>query len=107
MATARSASLAWNPNNEPDLAGYRIHFGTISGIYSESIDVGLTATPATPAYVLTYPFTNVVPLMFDWPVDGKWYFVVTAYNTSNLESPASNEVSKSIPLQVLQATRMG
>ena len=32
--------LAWDANTEPDLAGYKIHYGTASGDYSHSIDVG-------------------------------------------------------------------
>ena len=27
--------LEWKPNQEPDLAGYRLHFGTASGEYTE------------------------------------------------------------------------
>jgi hypothetical protein len=37
---AQTVDLAWDANTEPDLAGYKIHYGTASGDYSHSIDVG-------------------------------------------------------------------
>ena len=35
-----TVTLAWDANTEPDLAGYKIHYGTASRDYSHSIDVG-------------------------------------------------------------------
>ena len=93
---ARDAALTWNKNTEPDLAGYRIYYGQQPFVFTQTIDVGLTATPLTPAYTLTPP----------WPNSGTWFFVVTAYNLGNLESAVSNQVLKAIPLEFLQAARM-
>lgn len=33
-------TLIWDPNTEPDLAGYRVHVGTSSGSYTKTIDLG-------------------------------------------------------------------
>jgi hypothetical protein len=72
-----SISLAWDPNTESDLAGYKLHIGTASRVYSQSINVGK---------VTTYTLSNLTK--------GNTYFVVaTAYDTSNNESGYSNEVS--------------
>jgi hypothetical protein len=68
--------LGWDPNPEPDVAGYRLYYGTASGTYTHRINVG-NATTYT-AHGLSYGAT--------------YYFAVTAYNQSG-ESGYSNEVS--------------
>jgi hypothetical protein len=81
------ATLSWdapttNADGTPltDLAGYKVYYGTASGIYSQNKDVG---------NVTTYTVTNLT--------DGlTYYFAVTAYDTSMNESGYSNEVSKTI-----------
>lgn len=76
-ALAAPIKLAWDPNTEPDLAGYKVYYGAASRVYGSSINVG---------NVTTYTVTGLIP--------GKTYFfAVTAYNTSNLESNYSNEVA--------------
>ena len=63
-----------------DLAGYKIYYGTSSGVYTNTIDVG---------NVLTYQLQSLT--------DGVIYFFnVTAYNTDLLESGYATEVSKFI-----------
>jgi hypothetical protein len=39
-AEAAELTLAWNPKQSPDIAGYRIYYGTCSGIYTSRIDAG-------------------------------------------------------------------
>jgi len=75
-AEAAYLDLAWDPNAEPDLDGYRVYYGTGSRAYTQSIDVGDTT-----AYRL------------DGLLDGVTYYIaVTAYDTSDNESDYSNEV---------------
>ena len=76
-ACAGEVTLAWDPNTEADLAGYKIHYGTASGVYGHSVDVG-NAT----AYQLSGLTKGQV-----------YYLVVTAVNGSNTESDYSNELS--------------
>lgn len=73
----RAITLAWEPNDEPDLAGYFIHYGLASGAYSTKTNVGLRTTNTISGLLegLTY------------------YFAVTAYNTAGLESEPSNEIT--------------
>src|SRR3989338_1185731 len=73
--------LTWNAptTNEDgtdllDLAGYKIYYGTSSGSYTTTIDVG---------NVTTYTFSNLSPAIY--------CFVITAYNTMNNESGYSTE----------------
>lgn len=73
--------LAWQPNSEADLAGYKIHYGAASGSYSATVDVGnvTAATISNLSEGITY------------------YFSASAYNTAAVSSGYSNEVSYSVP----------
>ncbi len=83
-----TALLSWTPPTEntdgsmlADLAGYRVYYGTQPGNYTESVEI---ANPGLASYLIE----NLAP--------ANWYFVMTAYNTSNIESAYSPEVSKVI-----------
>lgn len=78
---AASVGLAWDPNTESDLAGYKVYSGTASRNYTNVVTLGL---------VTTYTVTNVA-------YDITTFFAVTAYNTSGLESEFSNEVNALVP----------
>lgn len=41
---AGSMDLTWDPVSHPDLAGYRIYSGASSGVYLQSVDVGLATS---------------------------------------------------------------
>ena len=84
---AAEVELAWDPNSESDLEGYKLYYGTSSKNYGVIIDVGLTATPSSPSYTLTGLSEGET-----------YYFAVTAYDTSDNESDYSNEVSKTIAI---------
>ena len=70
----------WNPIPESDIAGYKLSYGTQTGVYTTSVDVGnvttwtLTLTPGT-----------------------RYFVVVQAYNTGGLYSPYSPEVVYDAP----------
>lgn len=81
---AGDAFLSWAPNTEPNLAGYKIYYGTSPGIYGPPIDAGLTATPSAPATAVTGLGA------------GTFYFAVTALDTAGNESGFSGEVSKTL-----------
>lgn len=78
-AMAADVTLQWDPNSETDLAGYKIYYGTASGVYGPPIVVGVQTT---------FTVAGLPP--------GTYFFAVTAYNASGLESGYSNEVSKTI-----------
>ncbi|MHB8108962.1 MAG: InlB B-repeat-containing protein [Syntrophorhabdaceae bacterium] len=74
-AAAANVSLAWDA--AAGVAGYKVYYGTSSRNYTASVNVGNTTTRTVSSLT-----------------DGtKYYFSVTAYNSSGVESPYSNEVS--------------
>ncbi len=81
---AAQVTLAWEPPAvATDVAGYMIHYGPASRIYSERIDVGETTG---------YTVSNLTESQ-------KYYFAVTAYNHAGQESEYSNEVSNEAAVQ--------
>ncbi len=80
-AYTADVTLAWDPNSEPDLAGYVVYWGTSSRSYTFSDDVGDTTTHTIPGLSLGQTY----------------YITVTAYDTSTNESGYSNEVVHTIP----------
>ena len=77
LQKASGVTLAWDPNSEPDIAGYILHYGITSGHYATSVNVGNVTTNT-----VTSLTANV-----------NYFFAVTAYNTAGLESDFSNEIS--------------
>ena len=77
---ASTATLAWSPVIDPTVAGYKVHVGTASGLYSRDITVG---------NLTSYTVDSL-------SLGNTYFFVVTAYSSDGGESLASNEVSKSI-----------
>lgn len=77
---SQSVTLSWNPSPDSDLVGYRIKYGTSSGSYSQTIEVGNITTAIVP----------------DLSEGNTYFFAVTALNTAALESVPSNEVTVTI-----------
>jgi len=78
--TTSTALLAWSPPTSTTVAGYNVYVGTAPGVYGAPINVG---------NVSSYTVANLA-------VGYTYYFVVTDYNSSGVESLPSNEVSKVI-----------
>lgn len=87
-AHAGQASLSWSPpttntDGTPitNLKGYKVYVGTTSRSYDQKFDVGNSTS---------YSLNSLA--------DGStYYFAVTAYNTSGVESTYSNEATKDFP----------
>ena len=84
-ASGPTASLAWEAVTSSALKGYRVYRGTAPRKYLQAagngVDVG-TAVTATVSGLSS---------------GTRYYFAVTAYDTSNRESAFSNEVFKDMP----------
>jgi hypothetical protein len=83
-----SATLSWTAPTQnvdgsdlTDLAGYRVHYGTSLGNYTNSRTIN---DPAA----LVYDVDNLT--------QGTWFFTVTAFDTAGNESEFSNVASKTI-----------
>ena len=66
-ASIGSVSLGWDKNPEGDVMGYKVYFGTASGVYGQFEDVSETTASVS-----------------DLPVGVRYYFAVTAYDSSGL-----------------------
>jgi hypothetical protein len=81
IQAAPSVTLAWDSSPDPTVVGYNIYSGVASGTYTNRVDVGNATTG------------NISNL-----VEGTTYFfAVTAYDASGLESDFSNELSFTVP----------
>jgi hypothetical protein len=77
-----SLTLAWDPNAEENLAGYKVYYGTASGSYSSVVDAG-----------------NCTSLTISSLEAGKtYYFAATAYAAGGEESAKSNEIRYDTPM---------
>jgi hypothetical protein len=77
-ASAQSVTLAWDANTEPQVAGYRVYYGTSSGSYTQNIDAG----------------NNTTATVSGLDVSQDYYFAVRAYDNTGGMSPFSAEVNQ-------------
>ena len=87
-SASTSISLVWeaptqNSDGSPitNLAGYKIHYGTSSSDYTETVALNN-------ASLNRYVVDNLK--------SGTYYFAITAYNAQGLESPLSGEIATSV-----------
>jgi hypothetical protein len=79
VSIAADVKLAWDPNTQPELAGYKLSYGASSGQYGTTVDVG---------NVTTYTVSGLT--------SGTYYFAVRAYGSAGQTSAYSNEVSATV-----------
>ena len=80
-----TAILAWDAVTATNLNGYRIYYGTNPGRYLQSVGQGINV-----GRVESYTLNGLAS-------GTRYYFAVTAFDTSGNESAFSNEVFKDIP----------
>jgi hypothetical protein len=80
-AHAADVTVAWDPNPEPDVVGYKIYYGTSPGSYTASVNAG-----------------NITSLAISGLQAGlTYYFAAVAYDSSGNESGFSNEITYAVP----------
>ncbi len=76
-----SVTLAWMPSADASVVGYNLYYGGASGVYTNTIHAANT--------------TNAI---VSGLMDGAtYYFAATAYDSSGVESPFSNEATYAVP----------
>lgn len=83
---AKQLNAKWDPNTEPDLAGYRVYWSQESGSYPNSFEIPIGEYSET---------MNTIPT--GWLTPGRWYFAATAYDQTGNESGYSSEVYADVP----------
>jgi hypothetical protein len=76
-----SVTLSWFPSPSPDITGYNVYSGGVSGIYTNKISLGNT--------------TSVI--LSNMVAGSTYYFSATCYNTNGEESALSNEAVYTMP----------
>ncbi len=85
-ANAAAVSLAWVKSPDPDIAGYKMHYGNSSGNYQYTVNVG-----------------NSTSCTISGLNEGTtYYFAATAYDSQQNESGFSNEVKAYVLPKVVQ-----
>jgi hypothetical protein len=74
---AAGITVAWDPNPEPNVAGYIVHVGEAPNQYQQIFDVGSRTS---------FTFAGAL-------AGHRYHFAVSAYADGRLEGPLSNEVS--------------
>jgi hypothetical protein len=74
-------SLAWDRSTDSSVVGYRLYLGSASQVYTNVTDVGDQAR---------ITIVNLIP-------GTTYYFAVTAYDDTGLESEFSGEVGYTVP----------
>ncbi len=86
---AASTNLAWDPSSSVGVGGYKVSYGTSSGSYTSTIDVGNTTAQAVSGL----------------QEGTKYYFAVKAYDSAKTtESAYSNEINTTIPVATTALT---
>lgn len=70
-------TLAWDQNPEVDVAGYRLSYGTASGVYSTVVDV---------------PGKTTLTVAVTVAGGARYFFTIQAYNTGGMVSPFAPEI---------------
>ncbi len=81
LSASPTVRIAWDPNPENNIAGYRIYFGLTSGGQTNIVDVG----------------DNTVGSIANLAVATSYFFYVTAYNVFGLESDPSEILTYETP----------
>ena len=82
VAGTATVTIGWDPPPEPDIAGYKVYYGTSSGDYQYSVDVGnfTSCTTSGLAEGTTY------------------YFAAKTYDIDDVESEFSEELAFTVPV---------
>ena len=90
FAAVQNCTFAWNARTEADLAGYKIRWGTTSGVYPNTITLGVVTTTTCSALGMTSA--------------GTYYATIAAFDTSNQTGTYSSQISVTLATVVAPPT---
>ncbi len=90
LVQGAEVKLAWTPNSETNLAGYKIYYGTASRDYTTIIDVGNPEAVDNQIIVTLSGFSPGIT----------YYYAATAYDEDSFESDYSDEAVWICPLEI-------
>jgi len=79
LAAVQNCTFVWNARTEADLAGYKILWGTTSGVYPNTVTLGTVTTTTCASLGMTSA--------------GTYYAVINAFDISNQTGPNSSQIS--------------
>jgi hypothetical protein len=79
--TPGTLTLAWDPSSDPSVVGYRLYEGIAGQYYTNVMDIG----------------NNLMATVLSLVPGETYYFAVTAYDSSGLESAFSGEIGYTVP----------
>jgi len=89
IAHTSDINLHWDANTETDMAGYTVHYGTESEVYTDNIPVG-----------------NITDYILSLNA-GIYYIVITAEDLSGNVSDYSYEIKLTVKLSIVTGFRKG
>ena len=90
FAAVQNCTFAWNARTEADLAGYKIRWGTTSGVYPNTVTLGTVTTTTCSALGMTSA--------------GTYYATIAAFDTSNQTGTYSSQISVTLATVVAPPT---
>lgn len=111
-AQTNKVGLAWDPTCNTNVASYVIYYGTntlatpVTRVSPALVDdCGINRPAETNVFKGSYTFTNIVngyastnAVITNLVKGAKYYFTLTARNSSGLESDQSTEIEYTVPL---------
>ena len=85
---AQKIALTWDTSSDGNVSGYVLYYGTVSGNYTSRTDLG----------------TNTMAVVSNLNAWTTYYFAVTDYNFTGVESPPSSEIIFTIPATLNMTT---
>lgn len=91
LAAPDRVTVAWDPNPETDIAGYRVYYGQVGTSVTNTVSPGTTTQQ------------QVISLL---PATQYWFYV-TAFNTAGLESDPSTVLTYTTPVNAAPTVTLG
>lgn len=95
-----SVTVGWTPNSETNILGYRVFYGTKSGVYTNFVTVTNTLQSFAVTPIAGVNYTNIIiqthanqTTIQGLPIGFTNFFNVVAYNVAGQTSPPSVEIT--------------